>query len=98
MKVWKYETHFPVTGGAFSLELPEEAEVISFGLDPQRGLPVIWAVVADDGNSIDQERKFFAAWTGSEVPEEYCHYRGTVCIRREAIDGFGLVFHLFEAS
>jgi hypothetical protein len=87
--VWKFETHFPVSGGEFDLEMPDGARVLSFGLDPHNDLPVVWALV--DPKRPVVVRHFYASWTGPAVPERFTTYVGTV-----AVPSVGLVFHLFE--
>lgn len=84
--IFKYEIPHHVSG-AFSLSMPEGAEVLA--LQMQRGVPYIWAKV---GAGLLTERQFRIVATGERFRDDE---------RYKYVDTFqdqGYVWHLFEVS
>jgi len=87
MRVWKY--NIPIKDH-FSLLLPENAEILSFGVQNEQ--PNIWVLVRNVKPLI--ERKFRFCGTGHEISEyhkEKLKFIGTVMMMNDS-----LVWHLFE--
>lgn len=85
MKIWK----FPFSiADEFSLELPEGADILHTGLDPDGG-PCLWAAV-NPGNAKEQ-RKFRIYGTGHPInlPYHRLSHLGTM------VAG-DFVWHVFE--
>ena len=89
--VYKY-TVFP-SQEAVEVEMPEDAMILSFGVD---GLnrPCIWALVNTE-NPIEK-REFFCVGTGWNLDEIFAGepvvYAGSVT------DAMGMVWHLFDTE
>lgn len=81
--IWKY----PVSAGAFELEMPADAAVLSVQTQGQE--PVMWALV--DPQASKQIRHFITLPTGGEVPDGCGRFVGTFQLM-----GGALVFHLCE--
>ncbi len=86
--VYKYRVE---SQGDFDLLLPKGAEILSFGIPPEKGFS-IWVLV--DPQEEEMERRYFR-FTGTGHPlmykEDSLQFIGTVIMNQEP-----LVFHLFE--
>ncbi len=71
----------------FDVWMAEDAEVLSFGLDPQNRF-AIWVRESAVEAHQKRPRRFNQCWTGQEVPG-HAVFRGTVRIDT-------LMYHLFE--
>lgn len=91
--IWKYPF---VTAGAFSLELPEEARILTVQTQPTLGLdeadPCIWALV-DPAPDVPREvRHFRVLGTGQAIEDDLrLQYIGTY-----QLHGGTFVGHLFQ--
>ena len=80
--VWKY----PTRPGPQTVPMPEGAQLLAIGPDPEKGLAV-WALV--DMNAPLEDRTFFVVGTGWEMEEGVGEHIDTVCVG-------GFVWHLFD--
>lgn len=90
MQVWKW--NLPEGVGTHVVEMPEGARVL--GLQLQRGVPAIWALV--DERLRTERRAFVTFPTGGALPADVgwaLQFVGTYQLEAD-----GLVFHVFERS
>lgn len=82
--IWK----FPIPNfGKHKIDLPDAAQIVEVGIDPETDRPTLWCEVRPSNNRI--ERTFRVIATGQAVPEA-ASFKGT-CISPD-----GLVFHVYE--
>lgn len=86
MKIWKYS----FLHGENEIRMPLDAEVVHVATQGEGAgeTATLWAKV--DVNKPKETRRFYAAHTGEEVPDD-AEYLGTAVL----YDG-GYVLHLFE--
>lgn len=83
--IWKYR--LPIEEGAFTLNLPKRATVLSVGR--QADQPHLWVMVEPE--LIEEPREFYTAYTGVAFDPTGLQFIGTIVSQ-----GTRLVFHYFE--
>jgi hypothetical protein len=88
LAVWKYE--FPMVD-EFTMELPEDAQILTVQVQPAAGGVRLWALV--NAEHPMRPRHFRLAGTGHPIESEMHELR---FIGSFQLDDGALVFHLFE--